>query len=163
MSCDVSFGRKAIISITVCSLQGFLINFNEINYVWHTYGFNHTHRTFPCRSGTCASLFASFCAIVHFVRIISAKDFPHIYNGRNLRKTAPPVAREGRRTLILISCCEDLVLIKKQQEYRDWWFHLIKQIVLIEKKQSIMIKTGDSSLIIIANDVGKSTVMLFYL
>ncbi len=27
---------------------------------------------------------------------------------RNLQKTAPPVAREGRRTLILISCCEEV-------------------------------------------------------
>ena len=40
---------------------------------------------------------------------ISAKDFPHIYKGRNLRKTPPTVAREGRRTLILIliSRCEE--------------------------------------------------------
>ncbi len=89
------------------------------------YGFNHTHRTVLCRMGTCASVFASFCAIVHFVRTISAKDFPHIYSGRKLRKTAPPVAREGHWTLILISCCEDVVLIRNQQEYRDLWFHLI--------------------------------------
>ncbi len=53
---------------------------------------------------------------VHFVRNISAKDFP---NGRNLRKTAPSVAREGCRTLILISCCKDVVLIRNQPEYRD--------------------------------------------
>ncbi len=39
----------------------------------------------------------AFGLFVHFARTISAKDFPHIYNGRNLRKTAPPVAREGRR------------------------------------------------------------------
>ena len=70
--------------------------------------------------GTCASVFASFCAIVHFVRTISAKDFPHIYNGRNLRKTPPTVATEGRRTLILIYLCEEAV---NQQEYQDWLFH----------------------------------------
>ncbi len=64
------------------------------------------------------------CQFLCYCSFRSAKDFPHIYNARNLRKTAPPVARECRRTLIFISCCEDVVLIRNQQEYRDSWFHL---------------------------------------
>ncbi len=57
-----------------------------------------------------------FCAIMLFVRTLSAKDFPHIYNGRNLRKTP---STEGRRTLILIFLCEEAVMTRNQQEYRD--------------------------------------------
>ena len=66
-------------------------------------------------TGTCASEFASFCVIVHFVRTVSAKYFPHIYNGRNLRKTAaPPVAREGRKTLkSIFFLFEEVVLIRE--------------------------------------------------
>ncbi len=60
-----------------------------------------------------------FCAIMLLVRTISAKDFPHIYNGRNLRKTPPTVATEGRRTLMLIYLCEEAVMTRNQQEYRD--------------------------------------------
>ena len=48
-----------------------------------------------------------FCAVMLFVWTVSAKDFPHIYNGRNLRKTPPTVATEGRRTLILIYLFEE--------------------------------------------------------
>ena len=36
-----------------------LVNFNVINYIWHTYGFNHTHRPFHCRMGTS---FLCYCA-----------------------------------------------------------------------------------------------------
>ena len=59
------------------------------------------------------------CDIMLFVRTVSAKDFPHIYHRRNLRKTPPTVAGEGCRTLILIYLCEEAVLIRNQQEYRD--------------------------------------------
>ena len=57
-----------------------------------------------------------FCAIMLFDWTVSAKDFPHIYNGRN---TPPTVTTEGRRTLILIHLCEEAVMTRNQQEYRD--------------------------------------------
>ncbi len=57
------------------------------------------------------------CATMLFVRTISAKDFPHIYNGRNLRKTPPTAATEGR--IILIYLCEEAVMTRNHQEYRD--------------------------------------------
>ncbi len=60
-----------------------------------------------------------FCAIMLFVRTISAKDFSHIYNRRNLRKTQPTVTTEGRRTRILIYLCEEAVMTRNQQECRD--------------------------------------------
>ena len=60
-----------------------------------------------------------FCAIKLFVWTVFAKDFPHIYNGINLRKTPPTVATEGRMTLILIHLCEEAVMTRNQQEYRD--------------------------------------------
>ena len=60
----------------------------------------------------------AFCAIMLFVWTVSAKDFPHIYNGKNLCKTPPTVATEGRRTLILIYLCEEAVMTRKQQKHR---------------------------------------------
>ena len=55
------------------------------------------------RMSTCASIFTSFLCYYAFRWTVSAKDFPHIYNGINLRKTPPTVATEGRRTLILLN------------------------------------------------------------
>ena len=60
-----------------------------------------------------------FCAIKLFVWTVSAKDFPHIYNGRNICKTPPTVATEGRRTLIIMYLCEEAAMTRNQLKYWD--------------------------------------------
>ena len=67
----------------------------------------------------CASIFTSFLCYYAFRWTVSAKDFPHIYNGINLRKTPPTVATEGRGTLILIYVFEEAVMTRNQQKYPD--------------------------------------------
>ena len=56
----------------------------------------------------------------------------HIYKGRNLWKTPPTVAREGCRTLIFISHCEEVVLIRNQQEYRLHVFVSVNMVSLCQ-------------------------------